>query len=216
MAGTYEQFCAVATALDVVGDRWTLLVVRELLGGPRRYRALAHDLPGIATNLLADRLRRLEAAGLLARLPDHDGRARTYQLTDAGQGLRPVIEALGRFGLPLLPDDAAGLAFRAQWLELALSLVLRRGALPDDLPVRFDVDTGDGTRTLVHLRLGPSGVAVDEDGAPDVVVRGDPAALLAVARDPARTDELTTAGRLTVTGDATSRRRLRRALTGPT
>ena len=65
VAGDYEQFCAVATTLDVVGDRWTLLIVRELLTGRRRYRDLQHDLPGIATNLLAARLRRLEAEGLV-------------------------------------------------------------------------------------------------------------------------------------------------------
>ena len=66
MAGTYDQFCAVASALDVVGDRWTLLVVRELLAGPRRNGELARDLPGIATNLLADRLRKLEASAFAA------------------------------------------------------------------------------------------------------------------------------------------------------
>jgi len=219
MAASYGQFCAVAAALDVVGDRWTLLVVRELLEGPRRYGELTRDLPGIATNLLATRLRDLESHGLVAQEPTvGDGRTRTYRLTDAGRGLRPVVEALGRFGLGVLPDATAGLAFRPQWLALALAILLRPGALDEPLLVRFDVRTDDGAVVPVRLRLGGSGatgrdVEVDHgDAAPDVVVAGDPAALVAAVRDPGRARTLAEAGRLTVSGDAGARRRLAAAV----
>jgi DNA-binding HxlR family transcriptional regulator len=216
MAATYGQFCAVATALDVVGDRWTLLVVRELLAGPRRYGELTRDLPGIATNLLAGRLRDLEAAGLVATVPGAgDGRTRTYRLTDAGAELRPVVEALARFGIALLPDDTAGLAFRPQWLRLALEILLVPGALDRELVVRFDLRTADDGATSVWLRLDATGVhAADEVPAPDVVVTGDAAALVTAVRDPARARELASAGRLGVSGEADARRRLAAALGG--
>jgi DNA-binding HxlR family transcriptional regulator len=216
MAATYGQFCAVATALDVVGDRWTLLVVRELLAGPRRYGELTRDLPGIATNLLAGRLRDLEAAGLVATVPGAgDGRTRTYRLTDAGAELRPVVEALARFGIALLPDDTAGLAFRPQWLTLALEILLVPGALDRELVVRFDLRTADDGATSVWLRLDATGVhAADEVPAPDVVVTGDAAALVTAVRDPARARELAAAGRLGVSGEADARRRLAAALGG--
>ena len=216
MAATYGQFCAVATALDVVGDRWTLLVVRELLAGPRRYGELTRDLPGIATNLLAGRLRDLEAAGLVATVPGAgDGRTRTYRLTDAGAELRPVVEALARFGIALLPDDTAGLAFRPQWLTLALEILLVPGALDRELVVRFDLRTADDGATSVWLRLDATGVhAADAVSAPDVVVTGDAAALVTAVRDPARARELAAAGRLGVTGEADARRRLAAALGG--
>lgn len=189
MAGTYQQFCAVAAALDVVGDRWTLLVVRELLIGPRRYGELLAGLPGVATNLLADRLRRLEAAGLVSQEPD--GRVRVYRLTERGAELDGVVGALARFGIGLLPAEADGLAFRPEWLATAVRYLLRPGVPADELVVRFAVGSSDA----VVLRLGPTGVVVDADAVPDVVLTGDPAALVALLRDGASD------GRVTVTGD---------------
>ncbi len=96
---SYDQYCAVARGLDVIGDRWTLLLIRDLLLGPRRYKDLLAGMPGIGTNLLADRLRELEAAGLLERsvLPPPAG-STVYQLTEAGRTLEPVVISLGRWG----------------------------------------------------------------------------------------------------------------------
>jgi DNA-binding HxlR family transcriptional regulator len=214
VAGTYQQFCAVAAALDVVGDRWTLLVVRELLAGPRRYGELMLGLPGVATNLLADRLRRLEAAGLVVQEPGADARTRVYRLTGRGAELDGVVDALARFGLALLPDEADGLAFRADWLATVLRFLLRPGALDADLVVRFDVRGVDGPQVL-QLRLGATGATVDPDGAPDVVLAGDPAALVKALRDPARAQVLVSDGRLRVTGGAADRARLAGALSRP-
>jgi len=100
---SYDQYCAVARGLDVIGDRWTLLLVRDLLLGPKRYKDLLSGLPGIGTNLLADRLKELEAAGLIERtqLPPPAGSA-VYQLTETGQSLESVMTALGRWGARFL------------------------------------------------------------------------------------------------------------------
>src|SRR5947209_18910424 len=96
---SYDQYCAIARGLDVIGDRWTLLLVRDLLLGPKRYKDLLSGLPGIGTNLLADRLRDLEGVGLIARtvLPPPAG-STVYQLTESGQALEPPVVALGRCG----------------------------------------------------------------------------------------------------------------------
>jgi DNA-binding HxlR family transcriptional regulator len=105
----YNQNCPIARGLDVLGERWTLLILRELVGGPRRYGDLRAQLPGIATNLLADRLRELEEAGLVDRTELPPPVARTlYALSDAGwHKVLPVIKAIATFGLDLLdPDDS--------------------------------------------------------------------------------------------------------------
>lgn len=98
---TYNQNCPLALGLDIIGERWTLLILRELVGGPRRYSDLRSELPGIATNLLADRLRALEQAGLIYRTDMPPPIARTvYQLSEAGwRKVTPVIQAVANFGI---------------------------------------------------------------------------------------------------------------------
>ena len=154
----------------------------------------------MATNLLADRLRRLEAAGLVDQEPGSDARTRVYRLTERGAELDGVVGALARFGLGLLPDEADGLAFRADWLATAVRFLLRPGALDADLVVRFEVRSADGPQVL-QLRLGSTGTTVDPDGAPDVVLAGDPAALVTALRDPAQAQVLASEGRLTGDGE---------------
>src|SRR5918911_746584 len=123
---SYGQYCALAKALDAVGDRWTLLIVRELLlRGPCRYTDLRHGLPGIATNLLADRLRELEQAGIVHREAAPPPIATTlFSLTTRGEELAPVVEALGRWGGPLMTERTEGDAFRSHWLAMPLELHL--------------------------------------------------------------------------------------------
>ena len=110
MARTYHQECPIAKGLDVLGERWTLLILRELIGGARRYADLRAALPGIATNLLADRLRELETAGLIERSELPPPVARTvYSLTEVGWAkVLPVIRAVATFGMDLveLTEDA--------------------------------------------------------------------------------------------------------------
>jgi DNA-binding HxlR family transcriptional regulator len=111
-ARNYHQNCPIARGLDVLGERWTLLILRELLGGARRYGDLRAELPGIATNLLADRLRELEDAGLVDRTELPPPVARTvYTLSDAGwQKVPPVIKAIATFGLDLIEPDESVLS----------------------------------------------------------------------------------------------------------
>ncbi len=110
MSRTYRQNCPIAKGLDVLGERWTLLILRELVGGARRYADLRSALPGIATNLLADRLRELEDAGLVERTELPPPVARTvYTLSEVGWvKVLPVIRAVAQFGLEMVEpaDDA--------------------------------------------------------------------------------------------------------------
>lgn len=159
---SYGQYCAVAKALDVLGDRWTLLIVRELLlRDGLRYTDLREALPGIASNLLADRLRGLERDGLLRREEAPAPVATTlFHLTERGEEARPVIEALGRWGLPLMAlGPAEADVFRAQWLAFPSEVFLRDTA-PERGTVEIEVRAGEEVGTIraeggaISTRLG--------------------------------------------------------------
>src|SRR5580765_7427522 len=120
MMRSYGQYCALAKALDVIGDRWTLLIVRELLlRGPCRYTDIRNGLPGIATNLLAERLRALEDAGLAGREAAPPPIAATLlRLTPRGEELRAVVHAIGRWGGALLREPGPDDEFCSHWLAM--------------------------------------------------------------------------------------------------
>lgn len=194
---TYGQYCGLARALDLVGERWALLVVRELLLGPKRFTDLLAGLPGVSTNVLATRLRQLERAEVVARdrLPPPAASA-VYELTPYGRALEPAVAALGRWGAASLGEREPGQALRSHWLALALKAF-------------FHADRADGTARVyeVRLREGAFRLAVAGGGleiAPgpaadaDLVLEADddllvgvlagqvgPAALTVVAGDPA-------------------------------
>jgi DNA-binding HxlR family transcriptional regulator len=142
---SYQQYCSVARALDVVGDRWVLLIVRELLTfGPSRYSDLQRGLPGIASNLLAERLRAMETDGLIEQhvAPAPVG-ANLYQLTERGRDLQGVVHALSRWGLDLMPagvHDAD--AVQPQWIALCAGLELS-SAVGEGEQVVVGVETGE-------------------------------------------------------------------------
>lgn len=115
MKRSYKQNCALANALDIVGERWTLLIVRELLIGPRRYGELLNNLPGMGTNLLASRLKEMTAAELITK---NDG---SYGLTETGAGLEAVVHALIRFALPLDVAPEPDNLHRTEWDSVALA-----------------------------------------------------------------------------------------------
>lgn len=146
---SYRQYCGIARALDLVGDRWTLLIVRELLAGGSRYRELQAGLPGIATNLLASRLRRLESDGLVTR------EGNEYVLTARGTELRPVLRELVRWAEPLMVDGPQGDHFDGGWLVVALEALLRPSA---------------GGR--VNLRSGGADLHVVADASGTTIGRG--------------------------------------------
>ncbi len=141
---SYDEYCAIAKSLDVVGDRWTILIVRELaLRGACRYTDLRNGLPGIATNLLADRLRELEQAGVVEREDAPPPIATTlFRLTPRGEQLRPVLADLARWGAPLMTEQKPDDAIRSHWLAWALELMLT-DRQPDGPPVTIELQTGD-------------------------------------------------------------------------
>ncbi|MFF1479424.1 winged helix-turn-helix transcriptional regulator [Streptomyces sp. NPDC058301] len=161
---SYDQYCAAARALDVVGDRWTLLIVRELLAGPRRYTDLHADLPGVSTDVLASRLKDMEREELATRrkLPP-PAAATVYELTARGRELLPVLTALAAWGAPELAERRPTDAVRAHWFAIPLIPVLRRLPHP---PAVLDVRLDEGE---FHVRTGGKGVT----GAGDVAVYGD-------------------------------------------
>lgn len=174
----YRQYCAIAKALDVLGDRWALLIVRELLFGPLRYSDLEAALPGIATDVLATRLRELETAGVISRVVDD---ARQFELTPRGRGLRPVLEALAVWGLGELTGRSPDESFRAQWMALPISGMVR----PDratglTLSVKFVVDGDELTMRVEDGRLRFSHM----DGPADVTIEGPPDAVTAAVTTP--------------------------------
>jgi DNA-binding HxlR family transcriptional regulator len=162
----YDQYCPVAHALDLVGERWALLVVRELMHGPKRYTDLADSLPGIGTNILAGRLRDLEAAGVVAKrtLPP-PAASRVYELTDYGRSLRPVMRELALWGARSLGPPTADDQLYEGWLANALDTMLAPYAPPGSLEFRV----GDEVASLVdgEARSGPAEQA-------DVAVQADP------------------------------------------
>jgi DNA-binding HxlR family transcriptional regulator len=165
MRKSYDQYCPVAHALDLVGERWALLVVRELMRGPKRYTDLVEHLPGIGTNILASRLRALEEHGIVAKrtLPP-PAASRVYELTEYGRALRTVLRELALWGARSLgPPDEEELF--TGWLANAVDTVLG----PIAPPGRFEFHVGDEVASLVdgEAQAGP----VEE---PDVVVTGDP------------------------------------------
>lgn len=162
---SYKQFCGLARALDVVGERWTLLIVRELLEGPKGYNQLLDGLPGIATNLLAERLRSLADAGVVARRDD--GR---YELTPWGRELREAVYALGRWAGPLMARPRGDDHFRPAWLH---HMVVARfdGHDPERADLTVELCTGDEVRTL-ESRGGRVTLTDGRAANPDVVLTG--------------------------------------------
>jgi DNA-binding HxlR family transcriptional regulator len=166
MAKRYEQYCPMAHALDLVGDRWALLVIRELMHGPKRYTDLVEHLPGIGTNILAARLRDLEHHGVVARrtLPP-PAASKVYELTDYGRALKPAMRELAIWGARSLGPPTAGDELFDGWLANAMDIVIA----PLAPAGRFEFRAGAETASLVDGDVldGP----IDH---PDVVVEGDP------------------------------------------
>jgi DNA-binding HxlR family transcriptional regulator len=164
VARSYAQYCGLAHALDLVGERWTLLIARELLAGPRRYTDLAQGLVSVPTNVLATRLREMESNGLVRRrrLPSPAASVAVYELTEEGESLGGAMNELARWGMRTLPPAPLGQPFRAHWLVLALGARFDPAAaagvsesyefdIEGDGVVCFEIVDGEG-----QARLGPT------------------------------------------------------------
>ncbi|MBF6416385.1 winged helix-turn-helix transcriptional regulator [Nocardia cyriacigeorgica] len=157
---SYDHHCAVSRALEIVGDRWNLLVVRELTAGPRRYSDLFADLPGISTDVLAARLKDLERDGILTkRRVGPRATTALYELTDTGAALRPVLEALSVWGTPLLGERRSTDAVRAHWFALPLGRAVAEVVSSGTVTVHI----GD---TSFHYMIDETGLT-HHDGAAD-------------------------------------------------
>lgn len=175
---TYGQYCSIARALDVVGDRWTLLVVRELLlRGPSRYTDLKNGLPGVADNLLAARLKDLEQAGLVRRddAPPPVA-AQLYELTADGAALEPVLKALGSWGLRYMTDERPDDAFQAAWLAYAPAWFIE-DADPGGVPATIQL-VADGEHAVVELEDGSVRARPGSAESADLTVTGPARAVL--------------------------------------
>lgn len=203
---SYDQYCSAARALDTVGDRWTLLIVRELLAGPRRYTDLHADLPGVSTDVLASRLKDMERDGLATRrrLPP-PGAAYVYELTARGRELLPVLQALGKWGEAELGERRPTDAVRAHWFALPLL----RGLEGEGL-VEVRLEEGE-----FHLLVGSEGVPVYGDGPapaePDARLVLDVDTCMGVAQGKLSVLDAVRAGRIDVSGEGALAKALREA-----
>lgn len=172
----YHQFCGLARALDVIGDRWNLLIVRELLIADRRHHELRAALPGIATNLLSARLQDLAAAGIVQRCDEVGRKAVRYRLTDLGQALRGPVYELVRWGATFMTaGPRPGDVVQPQWLGLAVEALLPTTGLPTAGGIGVHADGLDLT-----VRLTPDGVRVTpgRQAGVDATVTGPTAVVL--------------------------------------
>ncbi len=198
---TYKQHCALARALDAVGERWTLLLVRELLTGPKRYKDLQQGLPGMGTNLLADRLKELVEGGLILRC------AHGYSLTPRGAQLEEAIIALARFGAPLLGQRKPDEHWSASWNVVALKYAfnaVRAKTLEGVIEYRID-----GSTVQARVDRGTIATASGPRWNPDVVATADGDTFLGIASGEVDPDSAERAGTLLLEG---SRRVWRGAL----
>ena len=205
MNRSYGQRCLVARTLDVLGDRWTLLIVRELALGPRRYGDLLDALPGMGTSLLATRLKHLEEYSVLRRIAlPGPGRAAAYELTDRGESLMPVLASLAEWGAGL-DEPPAEFTTRAAWGMVAMRVTASGEAASYDTLTELVVDDeamwvrGDGTKVRVQLGRAPLDPALRMTCARPT--------FFALARGRTTVDEAVESGHLSVDGGLADARR---------
>lgn len=212
---SYGQFCGLAHALDVVGERWTLLIVRDLATGPKRYSELADALPGIGTSLLATRMKQLEADGVIQRrlALDQPGSTVLYELSESGRELASALLPLAVWGArhQMIDADVAEETFRAEWMLSFLAADIR-DATPADLEeavYEFHID--DSTAHL-RVRDGWASVRPGPSATPaTVTVRAGARTVAALVGGIGTLDEAVEQGRIEATGD---RRAIKALLAG--
>jgi DNA-binding HxlR family transcriptional regulator len=209
---SYQDACGIARALDVVGERWALLVVRELLLGPQRFSELRRALPGASSNLVADRLRELAGHGVVRRRRLAPPAASwVYELTDWGRELEPIVLALGGWGLRVpLPATPTTLS------AASVLLFLRGSAHPDPQapPTTYRLELDDQVWT-VRAVAGRVHVQPGEPVEADASLRTDPKTLNALLENPDALDAAISGGSATAAGDLQVLHLLLRAVTSP-
>jgi DNA-binding HxlR family transcriptional regulator len=194
---SYNQYCSLALALDRVGERWNLLIIRELLLGEKRYSDLLNGLPGIASNLLAKRLKQLETDGIIERkiIPPPTP-AELYQLTQLGKELEQPIKSLIRWAARWMIDRNTQQQFRSHWLVLALKTLLEPITAP---PVKLMIELPEGSLgiNIEHKTLQPATFSSEQA---DCIIKTSADNILALASEEKSWNELQKNG-FTIIGD---------------
>ena len=205
MASTrYPQFCALARAAEMLGERWTLLIVRELLLGPKRFSDLRGRLGGISSSVLAARLARLEDAGLIRRtLLEPPAASTVYGLTENGRALKATVFELIRWGARFLFPARPGEQLEADWIRLVLTAYARKErARPRSFEVRI---RGGESEVAIHVAGGRKGTSVTEGGAhADVTITGDAPTVLGLMSGLLKPSDALRQRRIQVQGDLTA------------
>ena len=208
----YQQYCSIARALDLVGERWTLLIVRDLLGGPRRYKDLQESLYGIGSNLLAARLKDLESAGLIESIKQPPpSSVKSYQLTARGRALEPTVAALAHWGLELLATPRQKDQWQPHWNHIALK-------------ARFNPQEAAGLSATYAFEIGGyPHYAVIKDGAlanfegtapnPDLLLKASNEDFLRVVEGELNLKEAIQSGLISVEGSGGSLLRMAKVFT---
>jgi DNA-binding HxlR family transcriptional regulator len=207
----YGQFCGLAAGLDIVGERWTLLIIRELLLAPARFSEIADNLPGIGPNLLSDRLRSLSERGVIEAAPvPGDGRGKQYRLTRLGEQLREPLLQLARWGMSFLSEKDLGGLSRGAWGFLAVQAMIHGQEVPDVVEsYEFRLD-GDAFHLMLaggraHALRGP---AVN----PAIVVHTDATTFVKIGADLLSPFDALVSGALRIDGDPSAAQRATRLL----
>jgi DNA-binding HxlR family transcriptional regulator/putative sterol carrier protein len=204
---SYNQYCGLAYALDRIGERWTILIIRELIAGPRRFTDLLGGLPGISTNLLSERLKDLEQQGMIRRrtLPPPAGSV-VYELTALGQALEPMLLELGKWGSQFVPASIEGVTLlHANSYALTLKTFFRpeqAQSLNETYALHIDDE-------ILRVQIAGGELLVQQGEAvkADAVFQTDIATYLALLSGQIRVDEAVATGLIRVGGDAGALRR---------
>jgi len=180
---SYGQYCGVTTAVELIGERWALLIVRDLLVGPRRYTDLKQGLPKIPTNILSTRLKELQEGGVVRRVPLKNC-GLVYELTDYGRELEPIVLALGRWGFSSMGEPGIDDVVTADSLTMALRTAFQPDAAASLPPADYELHLGDVVLrvtvdgdSLMIAQLAPAGMAVGARkpaGQPELVLAAGP------------------------------------------
>lgn len=210
----YDQYCALARALDVVGERWTLLLLRELFAGPQRFSDLLQTLPGIGNGLLSTRLREMQEAGLIevTELPA-PAATRVYQLTEVGSQLDAAVTALGQWGARFLGPPGAALHRHPLWLLQSLAARTHRSSANASGPSRLDIDIQlDGQRHHLRLRSGRVVAGRGPHHEPQACITITSETLYALSQGQVGIEDALSEGQFEVSGEHDAARQVLQAL----
>jgi DNA-binding HxlR family transcriptional regulator len=203
LARSYAQLCGIATALDVIGDRWSVLVIRDLLLGPLRFVDLSDGLPGIGTNTLTARLKLLEAMNVVARravpMPE---RGTVYELTPYGRDLEPILMALGRWGAVSMGRLPEHTTTRSRWLVAAM-LAFHNESVEVDRPTTWALQLSDGTFN-VHAADNRVSITAGTTERPETIVTTSDETLHRLLTGQLSPEAAVTEGAVVLDGDCAS------------